>query len=197
TGQAFLNSLPASEYLAALPEEPVRWLRTVAPSPTSADGLREIGYQRVEMRTGKRGELNPQKPSSRWSQTELEDGILVKIEARAVLGPPENPAAQVVDSQSIFWMKLDEQGRGEEAWSMRMILKERGEESLYTEVGARLGDQLTVTVNAPGLPPAEKRWRIPDAGYLSQVETHLLPRLLARADAQVDVAFYAYSSSLN
>jgi hypothetical protein len=197
TGQSFLNTLPASEYLAALPEETVQWFRTVAPNPASPDGVREVGYQRVEMRTGKRGELNPQKPSSRWNQTELEDGILVKIEARAVLGPVENPARQVVDSQAIYWMKLDESGRGEESWSMRMILREGGEDALYTEVGARLGDQLTVTVNAPGSQPIEKRWRIPEEGYISQAETHIIPRLLARAGAQVDMAFYAYSSSLN
>ncbi len=197
TGQSFLNTLPASEYLAALPEETVRWYRTVAPDPTTPDGVREVGYQRVEMRTGKRGELNPQKPSSRWNQTELEDGILVKIEARAVLGPAENPTRQVVDSQAIYWMKLDAQGRGEESWSMKMILKESGEEAVYTEVGARLGDHLTVTVNAPGLQPVEKRWRIPEEGYISQAETHLIPRLLARAGAQADMAFYSYSSSLN
>jgi hypothetical protein len=196
TGQSFLNTLPASEYLAALPEETVQWFRTVAPNPASPEGVREVGYQRVEMRTGKRGELNPQKPSSRWNQNELEDGILVKIEARAVLGPVENPARQVVDSQAIYWMKLDESGRGEESWSMRMILREGGEDALYTEVGARLGDQLTVTVNAPGTQPLEKRWRIPE-GYISQAETHIIPRLLARAGAQVDMAFYAYSSSLN
>lgn len=196
-GHAFINSLAASEYLAALPEDPIRWTRTVAPDPAQPDGMREVGYQRVEMRTGKRGELNPQKPSSRWSTSELEDGILVKIEARAVLGTPTNPTAQVVDSQAIYWMKLDASGRGEESWSMRMILKERGEESMYTEVGARLGDQLTVTVNAPGTPPVEKRWRVPEEGYLAQAETHLLPHLLARAGNQADMAFYAYSSALN
>lgn len=205
-GQAFLNSLPASEYLAALPDEPVQWHRTVAPDPSSTDGLREVGYQRVEMRTGKRGELDPQKPSSRWNQSELEDGILVKIEARAVLNngapgagatPGSNPALQIVDSQAIYWMKLDAEGRGEESWSVRMVLNERGEKSVYTEVGARLGDQLTVTVNAPGTQPIEKRWRAPEGGYIAQAETHLLPRLLARGGAQTDMAFYAYSSSLN
>jgi hypothetical protein len=197
TGHAFINSLAASEYLAALPEDPIRWTRTVAPDPAQPDGMREVGYQRVEMRTGKRGELNPQKPSSRWSTSELDDGLLVKIEARAVLGTPTNPTAQIVDSQAIYWMKLDATGRGEESWSMRMILKERGEESMYTEVGARLGNQLTVTVNAPGTPPVEKRWRIPDEGYIAQAETHLLPLLMARAGNQADMAFYAYSSALN
>jgi len=196
-GNTFLSTLPASEYFGALPDEPVRWYRTVAPDPSQSDGVREVGYQRVEMRTGKRGELNPQKPSSRWTALELEDGVLVKIDARAVLGTPTNPAAQVVDSQAIYWMKLGETGRGEESWSMRMILKERGEESLYTEVGARLGDQLTVTVNAPGKPPVEKRWRVPDQGYIALAETHLLPRLLARAQHQAPMAFYAYSSALN
>lgn len=197
TGQAFLDSLPASEFLAALPDEPVRWLRTVAPDPSHPDGVREVSYQRVEMRVGKRGELNPQKPSARWTKAELEDGLLVKVEARAVLGPASSPAAQVVDSQSIYWMKLDESGRGEESWTVRMVLKERGQDSVYLEVGARLGDQLTVTTNAPGVPPVEKRWRVPEEGYVSQAETHLLPRLLARAKAQADMAFYAYSSSLN
>lgn len=194
-GNAFLSSLPASEYLAALPREPVRWMRTVTQDPSSTDGFREVAYQRVEMRTGKRGELNPSKPSSRWSPSEMEDGVLVKIEARAVA--PAGSGLQIVDSQSISWLKLDSTGRGEEAWSLRMVLRERGRDSVYSEVGARLGDQLVVTVNAPGAQPIEKSWKIPPEGYLSQAETHLLPRLLARAGVLTDMAFYAYSSSLN
>ncbi|MBX3352253.1 MAG: hypothetical protein KF684_04910 [Phycisphaeraceae bacterium] len=193
-GNAFLASLPASEYLAALPRDPVRWTRTVTKDPSSTDGFREVAYQRVEMRTGKRGELNPARPSSRWTPSEMEDGVLVKIEARAVA--PAGSGLQIVDSQSISWLKLDSKGRGEEAWSLRMVLRERGRDSVYSEVGARLGDQLVVTVNAPGAQPIEKSWKIPSEGYLSQAETHLLPRLLARAGVLTDMAFYAYSSSL-
>lgn len=194
-GAAFLASLPASEYLAALPAEPVRWTRTVTRDPNAPDGVREVAYQRVEMRTGKRGELNPTKPSSRWTSGEMEDGVLVKIEARAVA--PPGSGLEYVDSQSISWMKLDSKGRGEESWSVRMVLRERGRDSVYSEVGARLGDQLVVTINAPGAQPVEKSWKIPPEGYISQVETHLLPRLLARSEVLTDLAFYAYSSSLN
>ena len=180
-GSAFLASLPASEYLAALPREPVRWTRTVTQDANSPDGVREVSYQRIEMRTGKRGELNPGKPSSRWSPSEMEDGVLVKIEARAVA--PPGSGLEYVDSQSISWMKLDPKGRGEESWSVRMVLRERGRDSVYSEVGARLGDQLVVTINSPGAQPAEKSWRIPPEGYISQVETHLLRAFFPRRGA--------------
>ncbi len=97
--------------------------------------------------------------------------------------------ARVIDSESLCFLRPD---RESEAWATRMQIKDGAKETGWTETGAREGDDIKVSIDVPASSPVIKQWRRPSAGYLSQVEGFLLPRLLARAGAGGVLQFYQY-----
>ena len=87
--------------------------------------------------------------------------------------------------------------RNEEAWSIKTAVwdGQKSRPAIYTETGTRTGKTLTVLINTPGQPPKTIRPTLPPEGYLTQVETFLLPRLLVRSGVEVDLGLYAYQSA--
>lgn len=191
-GDDFLANLTRERIDAALPEG-ARWYRIYRPAPTGAPGdAVEIAYQKLEIRRGARADLDPRRAPARAGEAPEADGYIVRSVARYV------EKDRVVDSESVFFANLlggVGEARDEEAWTIRMGIKEKKDTSIWTETGARQGNRLSVRVAPPAAAPTEKQWLAPDKAYLSQVLTHMLPRLLARSATPMTYSFYAYNSS--
>jgi len=186
-GTSLLDSLNRDDMAAMLGTSPTMFrLYRPASSGDPADA-NEVAYQRVQIRSGQRGELDPQRPKARWTAAEKEDGYLVRVDSRFLDG------ARMVDSQSVYFLTLD---RDEEHWSVRMTVRDdKGRTSTWTETGTRLGDTIKVSTLEPGGSPVQKQWKAPPDGYLSQVEAYLLPRMLARFGAPAIFNFYRYNTT--
>ncbi|QYU68544.1 dUTP diphosphatase [Leptolyngbya sp. 15MV] len=142
---------------------------------------------------GQRGELDGA-ASANWGELERQQGYIVRIEARQLQGD------QVVDSIGQYFMSLD---RKEEMWALRLAarsLSSRRVVQSLTEIGARSGTSMSVTVSGSTEPRSISPF-VPDTGYLNQVEMFLLPALLVRSkagDGQArEVGFYTYQSEFN
>jgi hypothetical protein len=178
---------------SVLDDEPV-FMRVYRPSlsgsPSDAD---EIGYQRLTVRKGQLGELNPERPRTSWTVQEREYGFLVEMEARVLV------TGVVVDTRALFYLSTD---RKNEMWSI--MIEEKANDKAgklhmnrTTQTLARDGSELRVMTTLPGSQPEEKAYEILDDHYLSAVERYLLPRLVAARAAsggptKYDLAFYNF-----
>lgn len=193
-GVELLASLKPEDYDAAIASMQDQWFRLYRPAPTAADAdATEIGYMRVRAKRGQRGELDGA-ASANWGELERQQGYIVRIEARQLQGD------QVVDSIGQYFMSLD---RKEEMWALRLAarnLSSRRVVQSLTEIGARSGTSMSVTVSGSTEPRSISPF-VPDTGYLNQVEMFLLPALLVRSkagDGQArEVGFYTYQSEFN
>lgn len=188
-GEAFLASLTREQLEAALAVgEPV-WYRVYKPAPTgSRADAEEVAYQTIEMRVGKRGELDRKKSPQRYTAADQQMGILVRVVARV-----RTPDA-MLDTDSGFFQTFD---RSSETWSIRMVMKDdKSPKNSVTasEIGTRDGDSIKVQVEQSGQTPITKTWKKPPEAYLGQAERYLLPRLLAQFGAPVALNFYSYQS---
>ncbi len=190
-GVALFAGFTPADYSAALDSQ-VRWYRLFKPAPGGADmDATELGYRGLKFFKGQRGEINPEKPRNRWTSADEQEGYMVFLQARVLDG------ADTIDTVARCFMTPD---RHEEAWSVRMIKADKRAKELgrWTETGARVADDLNVAVNGPGNDDRPIRPFIQGEGYLSQVESYLLPSLLLRAATknriQGDFGFYTYRS---
>ena len=187
-GDRLLKHFNGADLLAMLPKDP-RFFRLYRPGGTGSEGDdTEVAYQVVAMRPGQRGELDPSKPRSRWRPADRDKGIITSVKARFIDGK------RLIDSESSFFLAAD---RASEGWSIRMAVKQGSDTALYTETGARQGDTIEVNVIEPGKPAISKSWKTPPEGYLSQVETYLLPFMLTKVGAELEYAFYTYQPQHN
>lgn len=189
SGEALRAALTAEQYDLSLMPEP-EWRRLYRPAPTEASAdAREVAYQKIEIRRGARGDLTPERPRDRWNATEQQEGYIVRVVARYLDG------GRIIDSESVFYATLALSERDEEAWTVRIRIKEGTKEAVWTETGARFDKRLSVRVQAEGQPPTETTWTIPDRGYITQVESFMLPRLLAQSKTPLVFSFYCYNST--
>ncbi|MEQ8850717.1 MAG: hypothetical protein RIB32_02930 [Phycisphaerales bacterium] len=188
TAQAFLSRLNSSDLQAALGDEPTFFrLYRPAPSGVGADET-EVAYQRVQMRMGQRGDLDPDKPRSAWRKVDREEGFIVRVDARLMHD------GGVYDSRAIFFLSTD---RESEVWSIENVAKKGDRVDYSTQTLVRDSNGLTVTMVQPGEPPEEKKWRSLPRGYLSRVELYLLPRLITDQKIPGIYGFYTYDPHLN
>lgn len=190
-GERFLDSLTPQDLEAALPQAPVI-LRVYEPSKTGSDAdAREVGYQRVNIRTGQLGETTSQ-PRHTWNATERQFGFIATLEGRFLDGD------NVIDVNATIYLSRD---RSQETWTLITTVtgpnRETGkiESHSNNQTILRHGNRLTSQISVPAAPPAIKDWVIPDRGYITGVETYLLPRLVANADLRVPFAFYHFHTT--
>ena len=189
SGEALRAALTAEQFDQSLMPEP-EWRRMYRPASTEASAdAREVAFQKVEIRRGARGDLTPERPRERWNATEQQEGYIVRVVARYLDG------GRIIDSESVFYATLALSDRDEEAWTVRIRIKEGDKEAVWTETGARFDKRLSVRVQAEGQPPTETTWTIPDRGYITQVESFMLPRLLAQSRTPLVFSFYCYNST--
>lgn len=193
-GEALLKKLSLDDLSSALDEQPL-FYRLSRPLPTGE--TEEIGYQRVQIRPGTPDELDrrqrektPEKKDSRGMKPAKggeEPGTVVRVEARALT------LAAVVDTISIFYLSPD---GSQELWSITMIVRRGKDREEWTETGIRRDDRLTIKTAQTGSEPTSTDYALPK-GYISRVESYLLPRLVAGSKMGGLFGFYSYESSLS
>lgn len=187
-GADLLASLTREDYEAMLPRTPQYYrLYRVAPGGTPADAT-EVAYQLVDIRAGMRGELDPRKPKDSFKASDRDPGFIARVVARYVEGE------RTIDTEATFFATLAGGEADEEVWTNRMLIRDKKDTSTWTQKGARVGNRLTVQTQGAGASDAEKQWLTPDKAFLSQVQVHLLPRMLARAAKPLIFGFYAFNS---
>lgn len=187
------------EDLKQLVERPERWQRLYIPGKTGAkaDDI-EVGYRRVRSSVGKRGQLDPTRDAKSYTKVEQEEGLIFQMDARALdfdrFGL-DAKVKQIIDSQSVYFMSADRQS---EAWSNRTAVKGSKSTSQLTELGARNGTDMTVSVTGTADSASMRpmiRGDLASSGYLSQLETRLFPQLLIRAKLPSEFGAYCWNSS--
>jgi len=169
---------------------PERWERMFKPAPTGdrSDDT-EVGYRRIQMKIGTRADLGSAKAG-----VDRRPGYIVRLDAR-YLDPKKTgeSAGQVVDVQAVYFQTFD---RESEAWSVRNAIRQGKETSVFGELGAREGNAMSVELTPHAQPPRSVRPIIQSngEGYISRVESLLLPQILIRSGLTADFGFYAYQS---
>lgn len=187
SGQALLQKFNASDYDAALDKGPV-YFRLYSPNPSGDSKYdEEIGYQRVQMLSGRAGDLDAARPESRWTEADKQPGYIVRVEARALA------AGTVVDSVSHYFLSAD---RATELWSITMVVRKGSDSEQWIETGIRRENRLTVKTTRSGQEPTDANWSPLPEAYLSRVDSYMLPRLAARAGMTGVFGFYTYDSNL-
>lgn len=188
-GATFLAGLREQDYLDAIEKVDGRLERLYIPAETGADAdATELGYRRFRARVGKRGEIDQGATRRAWGPVENEEGYIVQLDFRLL-----QPRETIIDVSGVYFLSLDRQ---REAWELRTAVKpHQAPHQLYVERGVREdGDQMTVTVSPHGGSTTFHQPELPPEGYLSQLETLLLPTLLTLRPVSAEYGFYAYTS---
>jgi hypothetical protein len=197
-GKQVLAGLSEADYRSVIAARGERWDRLYKPAPGGDDSMAiERGYRRTRVWLGQKGELDPSRDRAKWKKSEEAEGYLVSVEYR-LLASPESPppdgAWSMSDAAAIYFMTPD---NSDEMWVVRQT--DRGPAArpgTRKETGARAdGNKMGVTIEGPGMAPIVIKPMFNADGYISQVQTFLLPQLLVRAGAAADYGFYCYQSS--
>lgn len=182
-----LRSLDISLYAKALKDTNNRWERLYTPAPSGNEmDAQEHGYRRIKAWEGQRGELTPGRPKSVWKTSEKQRGHIVQIDAKLIDQSLE------VHTEAIYFLSDD---RREEAWTLRMALRQGKQPTVWTETGARSGSTLIVSVREGDGAATTVEPTIEGLGYLSVLETHILGPLLIASERTGEYAFHTYQSS--
>jgi hypothetical protein len=196
-GQQLLRRFGPEELFAALPAEQ-QTFRLYRPGATGDAGEdEELGFRTVRFSRAKRSAMNP----NQAPRGEDPEGILLNIQARLFSKlAPGSERYQLVDTIATYFMTPD---RSDELWSVRTSIRDSGQSTpgvparkprTLTEVGARTGTSISVSVTETGQPAKAITPTIGGDGYLSQLEMYLLPRMLVRSQLEIETGFYTYRS---
>ena len=169
-GKRFLESVSNEDIEAVLSDEPA-FYRFYKPAPTGLPSdATEIGWQRVQMRRGQRGELEPGKPKSNWTAADREVGFLVRIDGEFTFGRNQ------IEMYAAYFLDRE---RTNEAISTMTRNRVNGELVAERVVTVIRRDRMMTLSSVQTASPAETRdWSVPEE-YISRVELELLPRLVA------------------
>jgi hypothetical protein len=193
TGMNLKKAVADADIQAIITAKPERWFRWYTPS-TSGRKIddTEVGYVRYQFSMGQRGEVDRKKPKSEWLATDRETGTLALSDTRMLHGN------MVIDAQSGYFLRKD---RAAEFWvnetGRRDLSKPQSPADLFTEMGAREGQDMQVEVSSSISASETIRpiMRNTDE-YLSRVEAMLIPQLIVRAKAEVEYAYYTWNPEI-
>lgn len=193
-GIKLLKGLTDDDYREVL-SKPERWIRMYRPAPTNAvTDADEVGYTRIRAFVGQRGLLDESRPKAQWNLADREEGYLVQIDSRVMV------AGQMYDSKATYFMNPS---RESEAWTARSAGRslpapntpaKKEAPALATEIGARVGRNLTVTSSATGRGEEVTQPEIKSDGYVSRVDAMLLPQFMLRSKSAAEYAFYTWQN---
>jgi hypothetical protein len=182
--QAVLGDLTTEKLREIVEATPERWERVYRPSPTGKSSEdEEVGYRRILVAYDQRRKM----PGITVRGVEgANPGFIVRIDARVLDGE------RIIDSSSAFFMTPD---RNEESWSVRMTIRTGETNVTHTEVGARVGQDMKVTITSDdGSNERVIRPQVGPEGYINRVESYLMPAILVRANIPTIYGSYAYQS---
>ncbi len=188
-GRALIGTLTPEKLRSVLSER--RWYRIYRPggSDRIADDT-EIGFLSIECTEAMRGQLTPERQPRSFSGMETQLGLMVLVEARAII---DGERSHYLDVDGRYWLAWD---RFAEAWSIRQTQRMGQAARTTAETGIR--DRLTLDIihsSKEQLTREPSRYTIPDLAYLSQAEVFLLGQLLPR-DGSITgpMSFYFYDT---
>lgn len=188
-GRAFVETLTPQNLRSVV--GPREWYRIYRPSDSGrTEDDTEVGFMSLQCLPAARGRLEPQRSPDSYSSLEAERGLMVVIEARAIVNHDSN---LYLDVEGRYWMAWD---RNQEAWSVRQTRRQGEASRTSAETGVRSLATLDVIHSSrEELTRDPSQWTIPDKAYLSQPEVFLLGRLLPRESAAAgEMLFYYYES---
>ncbi len=192
-GDAFLDRVTPEDVESVLPDGPV-YLRVYTPAPGGAESdAKEIAYQKVDIRKGQLGELDPERPRQAWKEDgpEHEWGFIVRVDGRFLHDQ------QVIDMRAIMWLSRDFDRESAAVTTTASVLTQtrdgRTKQSFQTLL-ERVGERLTVNDLKPGMQPEVRDWVAPPDAYIPGVLLYLLPRLVIHERLEAsDLGFYHYN----
>jgi hypothetical protein len=186
-GQKVLQSLGPNALQEVVNSNAERWERRFKPAASGLDAdATELGYRRIKASAGTRAMLESggKNPAGAGNH---QQGLVVEMDARVLEG------GYTIDSKSAFFLAPDPAiDRAEEAWTVRNAIRKDGRTDVVTEIGARTGKSMVVNLEGTGMPQKTIKPVFQGEGYISRVESWLLPQLLLKAGATADFAFYTY-----
>lgn len=184
---AFLDLRSVDDFQNAMTGKKDRWQRLYLPGQSGDDmDATEYGYRRVRSWGGFKGELTD-KPKGSWTDDDRTLGYFVQIDAMAL------EEEMRVDTRATFYMSED---RKEESWTVKMSLRQGTDQKTSTITGARSKKSMAVMLDPSDGPSVKSNPLIQGEGYISQVTTYLVGKMLARDASPGEYAAYAYNSSL-
>jgi len=184
-GLKAFERLTREDYEAAIQVRNDRWERLFVPGPTgAASDEREIAYRRIRCRLGTRAELDSAARSPKTPPTP--EGYIFQMDARYLDG------ARTWDSQSVFFLSFE---RKDEIWTVRNAVRDGTKTATTTETGSRSDRRMTVQTTGTGQPTKTIEPVFETDGYISQIESFLLPQLLIRTTLPTEYGFYSYQSA--
>jgi hypothetical protein len=184
-GVALMQALTEQDYIDAMGDKET-WCRLYKPGNTGAKmDDEELGYRGVKFWRGKRGEINPNKPRANWNTSDNQDGFLAQNRSRVLY------QGQTIDTMALYFMTPD---RSEESWSIATAIKDDKARDVRsaTETGARNKNDIVIVKSAAKGGATTLKPPILGEGYISQFETMLVPRLIVRHKALVEMGFYCW-----
>ncbi len=188
-GRALIDTLTARKLRSVLSRR--QWYRIYRPGGSGrvADDT-EVGFLSMECTEAMRGQLTPERQPRSFRGMETQRGLMVLIEARAII---DGERSHYLDVDGRYWMAWD---RATEAWSIRQT--QRMGEAARTSAETGVRDRVTLDIihsSKEQFTREPSRYTIPDVAYLSQAEVFLLGRLLPRDGSMSgEMSFYFYAT---
>ena len=191
-GRDALSGLTADDYAAVIEDFPDQFERIYRPAPGGAVAdEEEVGYRRVRAWRGtladvERGEPDP---TSRAAPT----GYLLRLDGSVLLDDGFGGVSRA-DSRAVYYLSAD---RKQESWKVDMSIHTEGDPKpeVWSELGVRVGDTMSVQITNANRESSTIRPSIRGDGYVSRLESSIMPQLLIRAEAEGAFAFYAYDQA--
>ncbi|HHN78775.1 MAG TPA: hypothetical protein ENK11_08920, partial [Phycisphaerales bacterium] len=163
-----LASLSPQAYDDVVNDFPDQFERIYRPAPGGAQAdEKEVGYRRVRAWIGSKSDLTDAKPHHDGKG----DGYILRIDGLVLLDDGRR-----ADSRGVYYLSRD---RRQEAWSVTMAIRsDNAEPEVWNELGARAGKSMSVQINEAGRSTRTFRPAIEGEGYISRLESYLLPQLL-------------------
>jgi hypothetical protein len=180
--------------LRALLSDALSFYRVFKRLPNGDD--REIGYLSVRVSEGARGEIDSTRDPKKLEGDDVELGLLVTVDARAIV---DGNAKHTVDVQSRYWLAWDSSS---ETWSVRSTERQGAASRSKAQTGIRAArsagnpapELQVINASSQGMTRDPSVWPVPPS-YLSQAEALLIGRLLPRDGSfEGDFADYVYDS---
>lgn len=195
-GLAFMQSLTPESYEQVIRNLGDEWRfeRFYKPAENGADrDAQELGYRMTKYSIGTRGDLKDDAERGSSSPADRQKGYLVHQRARLLLDD------RLVDIDAAFFMTPD---RASESWSIRQTVRPLAGNSKVVianlvETAVRDRSDLFISRTEGSKPPASIRPAIEGTGYISRVETYLMPYLLIHENATGSRRFYAFNQSVD
>lgn len=189
-GAKALAALSESNYSSIISDIPDGFERIYRPATQSPPAdEQEVGYRRVRAWIGSIEDIETGKPDPEGPA----NGYLLRIDGSVLLDDGLGSTNRA-DSRAVYYLSMD---RNQESWKVDMSVHSEGrtEPEVWSEIGMRVGNSMSVQVTNSKRESSTLRPSIGEAGYISRLEAAILPKLLIHAGNPGDFAFYAYDQT--